>query len=96
MTSRRRISQLPFRQRLAVCLLYLIALGLVFAGITISFLHGSGLGMGFGLFLEALLLISLVRRALSCNHHPAAARAGAGILSPTPGGSRLRHVAAGC
>lgn len=58
-----RISQLPFRARLAVCLLYLAALGVVFTGFLVSWLRGFGLGAGLGLGLETLLVIDLIRRA---------------------------------
>lgn len=65
MTGRRRISQLPFRTRLVVSLLYIAASGLIFAVTTVSFLHGFRFGVGIGIALETLLLMHLTRQALS-------------------------------
>lgn len=80
-SSRNRIGQLPFRFRLALCLLYLAALGLIVTGVTISWLRGFGPGTGAGLALETFLVIHLLRQVLLHNmSRLAVIRTGSGNL----------------
>jgi hypothetical protein len=66
--SQPRISQLPFRARLVLVLLYAAALGTSLAGLIIAQLRGSDPGIFLWLGLEALMIIHLVRLKLPCRH----------------------------
>ena len=58
-----RISELPFRPRLAVCLLYLAATGLALAAGVLAGLRGFSAGLAAAAILEFVILAILIRRA---------------------------------
>lgn len=59
----KQISELPFRPRVALGLLYLAALGLIMTANTIAILKGCTPGYTAGLILQFYLLFHLIRRA---------------------------------